>query len=51
MMNQYQHKNLLEQRAIPQLKDWFSNGDFIFMHDGAPWHKALSVNKFLDEKK
>lgn len=50
MMNQYQYKKVLEQRLIPQIKDWFPNGDFIFMHDGAPCHTAKSVTKFLEEK-
>ena len=36
MMNQHQYKKVLENRLLPQLKDWFPNNDFVFMHDGAP---------------
>jgi transposase len=32
------------------LKDWFPEGDFVFMHDGAPCHKAKSITKFFAEK-
>lgn len=49
MMNQHQYKKVLENRLLPQLKDWFPNNDFVFMHDGAPCHKAKSVTKFLSE--
>ena len=49
-MNQHQYRNVLETRLLPQSKEWFPEGDFVFMHDGAPCHKAKSITKFLAEK-
>jgi hypothetical protein len=49
-MNQHQYRKVLETRLLPQLKDWFPEGDFVFMHDGTPCHKAKSITKFLAEK-
>jgi transposase len=49
-MNQHQYRKVLETRLLPQLKDWFPGEDFVFMHDGAPCHKAKSITKFLAEK-
>lgn len=48
-MNQHQYKKVLETRLLPQLRDWFPDEDCVFMHDGAPCHKAKSVTKFLTE--
>ena len=42
-MDQYHYNKVLEQRLIPQLKDWFTNRDFI--HDGAPRHKVTKKCK------
>lgn len=49
MMNQHQYVKVLKERLVPQLKEWFPSGDFIFMHDVAPCHKAKSITKFLSE--
>lgn len=50
-MRQDQYKKVLETRLIPQLKEWFSNEEEpIFMHDGAPCHKAKSITKFLKQE-
>ena len=49
-MNQHQYRKVLETRLLPQLKDWIPEGDFVFMHDGAPCRKAKSITKFLAEK-
>jgi hypothetical protein len=49
-MNQHQYRKVLETRRLSQLKDWFPEGDFVFMHDGAPCHKAKSITEFLAEK-
>lgn len=47
-MRQDQYKDVLQNRLIPQLKEWFPNGEpFIFMQDGAPCHTARSVKAFL----
>lgn len=48
-MNQHQYRKVLETRLLPQLRNWFPDRDCVFMHDGAPCHKAKSVTKFLAE--
>lgn len=51
-MRQDQYKKVLETRLIPQLAEWFPGGEKpIFMHDGAPCHKAKSITTFLEQKK
>ncbi|XP_065671992.1 uncharacterized protein LOC136089830 [Hydra vulgaris] len=50
-MRQDQYIKVLEERLIPQAKEWFQDGKFIFQHDSAPCHKAKSVSKYLDNKK
>ncbi|CAG4951888.1 unnamed protein product [Parnassius apollo] len=51
IMRQDQYKEVLENRLIPQLREWFPNGEpFTFMQDGAPCHTARSVKAFLAEK-
>lgn len=48
-MRQDQYLNVLKKRLIPQAKEWFPNGEYIFMHDGAPCHAAKTVSNFLRE--
>lgn len=48
-MRQQQYLKVLNERLLPQGEEWFPNGEFIFMHDGAPCHKAKTVTKFLLE--
>ena len=54
-MRQQQYKCVLEQRLLPQLREWAQKkgftgtGDFIFMHDGAPCHKGREVTRFLED--
>ncbi|GFX79356.1 uncharacterized protein TNCV_4517451 [Trichonephila clavipes] len=44
MMRQDQYKDVLQNRLIPQLEEWFPNEEsYIFMHGGAPCHTASSV--------
>ena len=50
-MNLFYYKKVLKQRLIPQLKDGFLKGDFIFIHNKTPCRKALSVAKCFDEKR
>ncbi|GFY26633.1 uncharacterized protein TNCV_2879611 [Trichonephila clavipes] len=48
MMRQDQYKDVLQNRLIPQLEEWFPNGEsYIFMQDEAPCHTALSIKAFL----
>lgn len=50
-MRQDQYIRVLQAKLLPQVQEWFPNGDFIFMQDSAPCHKAKSVSKFLNENK
>ena len=50
-LRQDQYKKIIETKLVPQLKDWFKNGErFVFMQDGAPCHTAKSVMNFLRER-
>ncbi|GFX68303.1 uncharacterized protein TNCV_2816781 [Trichonephila clavipes] len=52
MMRQDQYKDVLQNRLILQLEEWFPNGEpYFFMQDGAPCHTARSIKAFLAEKK
>ncbi|GFW18516.1 uncharacterized protein TNCV_1682121 [Trichonephila clavipes] len=52
MMRQDQYKDVLQNRLIPQLEEWFPNGEpCFFMQDGAPCHTVRSIKAFLAEKK
>lgn len=47
-MKQDQYKQVLESRLLPQIADWYPDGqEYVFMHDSAPCHKARSVTAFL----
>ena len=51
MMKQDQYIQMLKERLLPQVRDWFPNREsFIFMQDGAPCHTARSVKAFLNDK-
>lgn len=49
-MNATQYMKVLETRAIPQIQEWYSNGEAIYMHDGAPCHKAKVITEYLRSK-
>jgi len=49
MMNAEQYKNVLETRLIPQLEDWFPDGNCVYMQDGAPCHTANVIKDFFDD--
>lgn len=50
-MRQDQYKKVLETRLLPQLEEWFPNGEnCVFMHDSAPCHKAKSITTYLRAK-
>ncbi|GFU86149.1 uncharacterized protein TNCV_368071 [Trichonephila clavipes] len=52
MMRQDQYKDVLQNRLIPQLEEWFPNGEpYFFMQDGAPCHTARSIKAFFGRKK
>ncbi|GFV40664.1 transposable element Tcb2 transposase [Trichonephila clavipes] len=51
MMRQDQYKDVSQNRLIPQLEEWFPNGEaYIFMQDGIPCHTARSIKTFLEEQ-
>lgn len=50
-MKQDQYKKVLETRLMPQMNEWFPGDEKpIFMHDGAPCHKAKSISAYLKAK-
>ncbi|GFS95995.1 transposable element Tcb2 transposase [Trichonephila clavipes] len=50
-MRQDQYKDVLQNRLIPQMEEWFPNGEpYIFMQDGALCHTARSIKAFLAEQ-
>lgn len=50
IMKQDQYREVIRTRLIPQLQEWFPNGEsFVFMQDGAPCHTARSVKTFLQQ--
>ncbi|KAJ4447176.1 hypothetical protein ANN_09177 [Periplaneta americana] len=50
-MKQDQYIQVLENRLILELNEWFPNGEkYIFMQDGAHCHTARRVKKFLASK-
>ncbi|GFX40894.1 transposable element Tcb2 transposase [Trichonephila clavipes] len=51
MMRQDQYTDVLQNRLIPQLEEWFPNGEpYIFMQDEAPCHTTRSIKVFLAEQ-
>ncbi|GFU98302.1 uncharacterized protein TNCV_3005861 [Trichonephila clavipes] len=51
MIRQDQYKDVLQNRSIPQLEEWFSNGEsYISMQDEAPCHTAPFLKAFLAEQ-
>ena len=47
-MKQDQYKTVLQTTLIPQIREWFPNGEkIVFMQDGAPCHTAKSIKTFL----
>ncbi|GFW44944.1 uncharacterized protein TNCV_4512581 [Trichonephila clavipes] len=51
IMRQDQYKDVLQNRLIPQLEEWFPNEEpYIFMQDGAPCHTARSIKAFWQNK-
>lgn len=51
IMKQDQYKEILKNRLLPQVSEWFPDGEpFVFMQDGAPCHTARSVKTYLGEQ-
>lgn len=48
MMNQHQYLQVMQNRMLPQVREWFEPGEsYVFMHDSAPCHKARLITNFL----
>jgi transposase len=48
MMDQGQYREVIEKRMLPQVRKWFPDGNFVFMHDKAPCHMAKQIKQVLD---
>lgn len=49
-MNAVQYINVMQNCALPQMREWFPDGNFVFMQDKAPCHTARTVKAvFLAE--
>lgn len=49
MMNADQYKTVLEQRLVPQLNEWYPDGNCVFMQDSAPCHTANLIKDFFND--
>lgn len=49
-MNSKNYIEVLKDRLVPQLNQWYPDGDAIFMQDGAPCHTAKNSISFLESK-
>ena len=49
MMNAEQYLNVLQTRLIPQLEDWFPDGNCVFMQDSAPCHTARKITDYFSD--
>jgi len=48
-MNSEQYLHVLDRRFLPQMMDWYPDGNAVLMHDGAPCHRSRAVNQYLAE--
>ena len=44
-----QYTAVLETRLIPQLQEWFPDGNCVFMQDGAPCHTANIIKHYFQD--
>ena len=49
MMNAEQYRAVLETRLLPQLQEWFPDGNCVFMQDSAPCHTANVIKGYFTE--
>jgi hypothetical protein len=49
MMNAIQYREIVERRLVPQLDQWFPDGNCVYMQDGAPCHTARIVKDFFED--
>lgn len=48
-MNQHTYLDVLRSRMLPQLREWYPDGEGVFMHDKAPCHTAKRVTSYLTD--
>lgn len=52
IINQLQHKTILDGRLILHLKEWFHDAPkYIFMRDSVPNHKSKTIMEFMVKQK
>ena len=49
MMNSQKYINILQDHLLPQLNQWYPEGDAIFMQDRATCHTSKASMKFLED--
>lgn len=47
-MRQDQYIKVLDTRMLPQAREWYPDGEYVYMHDSAPCHKAKKVTQYLE---
>jgi hypothetical protein len=47
MMELGQYSEVIETKMLPQVREWFPDGNYVFMHDKVPSHRAKYVSKVL----
>lgn len=49
MMNAQQYQEVLQTRFVPQMLQWFPDGNAVLMHDGAPCHRSRQISQYLEQ--
>ncbi len=50
IINSKKYVEVLKDRLLPQLQEWFPENSAVFMQDGAPCHTAKNSMKFLEDE-
>ena len=49
MVDSRQYSEVIQTKMLPQAREWFPDGNYVFMHDKAPCHMAKCVSQVLSE--
>lgn len=49
MMNAQQYQEVLHTRFVPQMMQWYPDGNAVLMHDGAPCHRSRQISQYLEQ--
>lgn len=49
-MKSDQYLQVLKTKLLPQAKEWFPDGEFIFMQDGAPCYNGKIIKEFFKKE-